>query len=776
MEAHPLSISVVINTFNRAQALETALRSMRRLNYPRFEIIVVNGPSTDGAMDVLRAFSDFIRVGTCADHNLSVSRNVGIEMAQGDLVAFIDDDAVADENWLNDAAAGFTSDDVGGVGGLIFDYTGYNLQHRYTYCDRLGNAYFDRTEPASEFSYPGCLRFPHLLGCNSIFRRRALLEIGGFDEEFDYFLDETDVCLRITDAGYLLKQLPNAFVYHRNLPSHLRNAERVVTNWRPIIKNKAYFALKNAPSTASFLDLMKDWAEYASEVESVLKEKSALGHVGPEILPRFHADTNAALREGILKGQTLARRLMGSEMARSARGAVAMDVLDGGTKNVFKPCPPVIDPRRRLTVVLLSQGYLPEVKGGVSRLTYDVACGLAARGHIVHVLTKSASGQNTVDFERDVWVHRLIPDAEAPPPPPGVRVPAHIWRYSATLLRELRWIDSIHPVDIVEGPVWDAEGIAAVLDGSFRVITNLETPLKVWIETNPHLVDGSEAQRRLFEDQIAAETLLARRSTACRALSAGVLETMEHRYEIRFDADRAVVLPLGMEDRSVGTATPAKSEFIDVLFTGRFEMRKGIDVLLRVIPRLCAKHPRARFILAGEDCAMAGGRSFASLFRQTHAGAPFLDHVIFAGAISDEELDRRLAACDLFVAPSRYESFGLVFLEAMMFGKPVVGCRAGGMVEVIDEGVTGLLAEPGDPESLFAALDHLLSNPDQRHAFGSAGRRVYEARFTRDLLIDRTLDFYQKVIQQTPERASESPKEGKKAPKMTPRAPCDSPF
>lgn len=776
MEAHPFSISVIINTFNRGRALETALRSLRRLNYPRFEIIVVNGPSTDGTVDVLRAASDFIRVGTCADRNLSVSRNIGIEMARGDLVAFIDDDAVADENWLNDAAAGFDSEEVGGVSGSVFDHTGYKLQYQYTYCDRLGNAYFDRTEPASEFSYPGCLRFPNLQGLDSIFRRGALLEIGGFDEEFDYFLDETDVCLRLTDAGYLLKQLPNAFVYHRNLPSHLRNADRVVTNWRPIIKNKTYFALKNAPSQASFLDLMKDWSDYASGVESVLKEKRALGRVGPEILPRFHADADSALREGILKGQTQARRLMGSEAARAARGRFEMDVLDRKHQNLFKPCPPAIDPQRRLTVVLLSQGYLPEVKGGVPRLTYDVACGLAERGHIVHVLTKSASGQNTVDFERDVWVHRLIPDPDAPPTPPGVQVPAHIWRHSATLLHELRWINSIHPVDIVEGPIWDAEGIAAALDGSFRVITNLETPLKVWIETNPHLVDGTGQQRRFFEDEIAAETLLARRSAACRALSAGVLETMRHLYGIEFSAGQAEALPLGMEDRSVGVARPAPSEFVDVLFTGRFELRKGIDVLLRVIPRLCAKHPRARFILAGDDCAMADGSSFAGLFRQTHSDAPFLDRVIFAGAISDQELDERLAACEIFVAPSRYESFGLVFLEAMMFGKPVVGCRAGGMKEVIEEGTNGLLAEPGDPESLFVALDDLLTHPEKRIAFGAAGRRAYEARFTRDLLIDRTLNFYQKVIQKTPKMASEDPQKGKKTSKIAPLASVDSPF
>ncbi|MGA2720212.1 MAG: glycosyltransferase family A protein, partial [Candidatus Acidiferrales bacterium] len=119
MPARDLTVSVVINTYNRAASLDATLRSLRRLNYPRFEGIVVNGPSTDNTMDVLRAHASSTRVGTCSDRNLSVSRNVGIDMARGDLVAFLDDDAVPDENWLNDAVDAFDSEEVGGVGGFV---------------------------------------------------------------------------------------------------------------------------------------------------------------------------------------------------------------------------------------------------------------------------------------------------------------------------------------------------------------------------------------------------------------------------------------------------------------------------------------------------------------------------------------------------------------------------------------------------------------------------------------------------------------------------------
>src|SRR5580704_8132994 len=129
---HRLRVSVVINTYNRSSSLKAVLHSLHRQNYPHFEIIVVNGPSTDGTMELLEQYRQSIRVGTCADRNLSVSRNVGIQMAHGELVAFIDDDAVPDEDWLAYAVPAFGDQEVAGAGGFVYDHTGYNLQYQYS--------------------------------------------------------------------------------------------------------------------------------------------------------------------------------------------------------------------------------------------------------------------------------------------------------------------------------------------------------------------------------------------------------------------------------------------------------------------------------------------------------------------------------------------------------------------------------------------------------------------------------------------------------------------
>jgi glycogen(starch) synthase len=758
-------VTVIVNTYNRAASLNQLLQAMRRQNYPNFEVIVVNGPSSDRTFDVLRAHAAEIRVGSCAQRNLSISRNVAIEMARGEFVAFIDDDAVPDEDWLVDAIAAFDSDEIAGVGGFVFDHTGYELQYSYTVCDRMGNAFHNLTVPMPDFCYPGCHQFPALLGTNSIFRRSALLEIGGFDEQFDYFLDETDVNVRLIDAGYMLKQIPCAFVYHRYLPSHIRNEKRVNTNYAPMIRNRIYFSLKNASLVdGQSAERLKDWATLCKDALFNVNWNISQGTIQAEMLERLRIDMDVAVEEGIQLGMSRPRRLLGSEFAKQMRGEIAYDIDLSTGKSLaqpgeFKRCPILLPKSEKLTVALLSQQYFPGVVGGIGRLTRDLAQGLAERGHNIHVLTRALpeSTTNSVDFEDGVWVHRLVEDRDEGPAPTAVKVPPHIWRHSLRMLRELKRLDAMHPIDIVEAPVWDAEGLAAILSGEFCVVTSLHTPLKKVVETNPDWRANMTAARRQAYDEIAqAEIFVATRAQAVRANSKGVLDTMQRLYGLQLAGDdRLAILPHGMEDRSQrgshqeSSISPGNRDFVTVLYAGRFEGRKGTDVLLAAIPELCGKYRNARFVLVGEDRTLPDGSTLGRDFRARHAGADFLKRVIFAGEVSDAELEHQLHRCDIFVAPSRYESFGLVFLEAMMFAKPVVGCRAGGMSEVIDEGVTGLLAEPGDATSLISAIGALLDDAGTRRAFGRAGRERYLQLYTRNALIDRTLNFYREILSRT---------------------------
>ena len=175
----------------------------------------------------------------------------------------------------------------------------------------------------------------------------------------------------------------------------------------------------------------------------------------------------------------------------------------------------------------------------------------------------------------------------------------------------------------------------------------------------------------------------------------------------------------------------SRTWLVQVLYVGRFEPRKGIDVLFGVIPSLCAEFPNARFRLVGATA----DHEFAAAFRQQLPALCASGQVVFPGVVSDEELLREYASADIIVAPSRFESFGLIYLEAMMQGTACIGCRAGGIPKVIAEGETGLLAEPGDVPSLRAALARLIADRSLRERFGAAGRARFEKEFSLDGMV-----------------------------------------
>lgn len=208
-----LTFSIVINTYNRATSLVNTLESMFYLRHPAYEVIVVNGPSTDHTQALIEQYAENIKIGQCAETNLAKSRNIGIGMASGDIVCFIDDDGIPEPDWLDQLEQVYLAHpEAGGVGGFVRDHTGVDYQTKYIVCNRQGEAqfYYDEMDASVVPQSPWQARYPSLIGVNSSFRRQALLQIGGFDEEYAYFLDETDVCVRLVDAGWQIMFAPKA--------------------------------------------------------------------------------------------------------------------------------------------------------------------------------------------------------------------------------------------------------------------------------------------------------------------------------------------------------------------------------------------------------------------------------------------------------------------------------------------------------------------------------------------------------------------------------------
>ncbi len=697
-------VSVVINTYNRAEPLGRLLCSLTQLDYPRFEVIVVNGPSTDATEETLFEFRGCVRVVRCDERNLSRSRNAGIAHAAGEIVAFIDDDAYPDPAWLDRLVEGFDRADVAAVGGPVYDHTGAALQARYSVATRFGEAWVeDYVNSTNYLGRPLGRTFAYTIGTNSAFLRERLIEIGGFDEQFDYYLDETDVCCRLLDQGYLVKLVDDAFVYHKFLASDVRNTRRGIRNRYSIIRNIVYFALRHALPVTSFYEVCKSIA--------VTIEKNRLDY-------RWSVDNGyltEADYEQYLRDVPLASEA-GLEAWRSGPLTRA-PAWFGVPQGQFLPFTTIREEADKLHVCLFSQEYPPADPSSLSRIGHALATGLAGAGHVVHVLTRS-TGHPMVDLEDGVWVHRVA--IESHPLPPDQDVPQAVWDYSASLLKELRTIDERRPVDIVHVPNRDCEGIAVLHSQDFKTVVGLYAPLVV----------GSAVEVERFTYAHAGGLL---------AFGHAVVDEIRSRCGLALDGERVWIAALGLPDRAGGETPPRHDGGVELLVAGRLDRSGAADTLLACLPRVMEELPQL-------SVTIIGGRTDREQFESSAAGKAWSGRVQFTGPAGVDEFARRCAACEVVVAPSCDEWFGWILIEAMMQGKAVIGCDVAATREIVEDGGNGLLVAPGDAEALGRAISELAVSPQLQIRLGRRGRELYEEAHTVTRMIQSVTRYYWSLL------------------------------
>lgn len=235
-----MRISVVVSTYNRRQDLEECIKSLFNLDAHPLEIIVIDSSPWDAISDssIARA-TKYIST----PHKSRIyARNVGISLARGDVVAFLDDDTVVDKSWLTRLAEPYMDQKVGGVGGRVIPHGKPREYYHSIRRSDTGKVQRDGLV-LGNFDMPiGPLFVEHLPGCNMSFRRDALINVGGFDQNFqgNCFRDDTDVCVRMRDLGHRLVYNPAALVWHKQRGS-AGGSDWVY--WYS--RNNTYFYLKN---------------------------------------------------------------------------------------------------------------------------------------------------------------------------------------------------------------------------------------------------------------------------------------------------------------------------------------------------------------------------------------------------------------------------------------------------------------------------------------------------------------------------------------------------
>jgi phosphatidylinositol alpha-mannosyltransferase len=368
-----------------------------------------------------------------------------------------------------------------------------------------------------------------------------------------------------------------------------------------------------------------------------------------------------------------------------------------------------------MKLALVTQSYYPRF-GGVTEHVAHTARELRARGHEVTIVTGRPPG------------HR------APDPPDVVRVGTSLLvpfqgafvdlTLGPTLRRDLARVWRERPFDLVH--------VHQPLTPTLPLLTG-ETSTAPVVGTFHAAGDGSRLFRFFRRPLEEHWNRLAGRIAVSQPARSFV-----HRY---FPGDYRII-PNGVDVTRFHPDVPPLPALLDgrlnVLFVGRLDPRKGLPVLLDAFPAVRRAVPEARLVVVGD--------SYLRGVLERRLGARDRAHVLFAGSVPAAELPRWYASAHLVVSPAlRNESFGIVLLEAMAAGRPVVASDIPGYRSVIETDDDGALVAPGDTAALARTIAGLLRDPARRLALAARGRARAES-FGWDRVAARLEAYYREVL------------------------------
>jgi phosphatidylinositol alpha-1,6-mannosyltransferase len=420
----------------------------------------------------------------------------------------------------------------------------------------------------------------------------------------------------------------------------------------------------------------------------------------------------AGLRYGILNN--LARRRW-HHLAAALRGTA--DFILGRRGMVIDPGGARLLP----TFLMLSADYKPQ-PGGIAEHAFKVARSLAARGAEVTVLAPAVAGARRFDGEHGFRTYRV-------PRIPGAEAAAYFMVGLYAVLRHrigVVYVATSHPCALV------CRLLRILIDFRFTVTVHAH------------------------EVVYAGKSLRSRLKSVLRPLQIAAIASGDRVFAVS-DFTRQALVNAGVPDRKIATiynGIDVEDLDIDVdvpgvvsrlglggkrviLTVARLDIHKGHDVVLRALPSIARAVPDVVYVIVGE-----GGMRprLEALARELGLA----DRVVFTGSIPRTDVVALFKACDVFVMLSRIEGgsaegFGIVFLEAGALGKPVVGGRAGGIPDAVEDGVTGLLVDPLSPEDGASAITRILLDRALAARLGAAGSERTRTRFTWNKVVDSIL-------------------------------------
>jgi len=388
-----------------------------------------------------------------------------------------------------------------------------------------------------------------------------------------------------------------------------------------------------------------------------------------------------------------------------------------------------------LRVLILAWEYPPRIIGGLGRHVAALARSLAQQGHIVHVVTRAHHDEVPSDtIEHGVHVVRV---EDSPAGIPFSDLLPWVLAFNNRVAAVAHRIVRDQGVDIVHAHDW------LVAHAAIGVVEAWDLPLAATMHATEYGRHQGNLPGEIQRTIHRTEGWLVERADVVVTCSRYMRTQVS---DLFGQPDNIVVIPNGVDLADFAVDVDEVAAYRTsltgprtrmVLFAGRLEYEKGVQTLLDALAEV-----RAR--VGPTVCFVAGVGTYSEVLRRRVADLGLRRHVRFTGFLHDHALRHHYAAADVAVTPSIYEPFGLVAVEAMACGTPVVVSDTGGLTEIVADGA-GLLVPPDDPGALADRLVEVLSDPQLSQRLVDEGRRRIAARYDWSKVADRTA----RVLSQT---------------------------
>ncbi len=394
-----------------------------------------------------------------------------------------------------------------------------------------------------------------------------------------------------------------------------------------------------------------------------------------------------------------------------------------------------------MRVLMLSWEFPPHIVGGLGKHVGDLAPALAAEGLDVHVVTPGLGGGAALDRLCDgLTVHRVPSVA---PPVGNQSILAHTQENNLHLERKCHELaTALGDFDLIHGHDW------LVAYASVGLKYALKRPLVVTV----HSMERGRMQGRLTSDESLAingtEWWLTYEAWRVITVSKYMAQQVHNFFSVPFD--KLDVIYNGVTKPQLGRLNPAERAAFRQTFAapddkiayyvGRLVHEKGVQILIEAAPLILQTLPNVKFVIAGTGAYLPVLREMAQALRVA-------DHFVFTGFIADDVRDKLYQVADVAVFPSLYEPFGIVALEAMAYGCPVVVSETGGLAEFVRPHETGILTKCGDAASLAWGILHTLQHPTWAAERAANALCMVEDTYNWRRIARQTLQTYEQAYQ-----------------------------